>query len=176
MSVCVCLCMWLLSGCGSKIGPQNGTLVNGNKDKNLRSNSWFHFEPFAVCVFVCCICVLVFVCGCYVFPSRCAEKAAGGAGDLQRRKGCAVSRGSAPEKPKALGVEMSVRTLGGTFGDIFFLLLSRIIHMCLLVCCLLPVFLFFSQELFICVLLRRLLVFRLLLLLWPLLRLLFCLL
>lgn len=99
-----------------------------------------------MCVFVCCICVLVFVCGCYVFPSRCAEKAAGGAGDLQRRKGCAVSRGSAPEKPKALGVEMSVRTLGGTFGDIFFLLLSRIIHMCLLACCLLPVFLFFLKN------------------------------
>ena len=36
-----------LYGCGSKIGAQNGTLVNGTKDLNLRSNSWlFDFDRY----------------------------------------------------------------------------------------------------------------------------------
>ena len=34
-------------GCGSKIGTQNETLVNGTKDQNLRSPGWwFHFDPY----------------------------------------------------------------------------------------------------------------------------------
>ena len=37
-------------GCGSKkTGTQNGSLLNGNRDKNLRSNSWclkFIFSPY----------------------------------------------------------------------------------------------------------------------------------
>ena len=34
-------------GCGLKTCTQNGSLVNGNMDQNLRSNSWwFNFDPY----------------------------------------------------------------------------------------------------------------------------------
>ena len=40
----------LAEGCGSniaKIGTQNGSLVDGTKDENLRSNSrWLDFDPY----------------------------------------------------------------------------------------------------------------------------------
>ena len=35
----------------AKIGTQNGTLVNGNMDKRLWSNSWWlDFDPYPYCV------------------------------------------------------------------------------------------------------------------------------
>ena len=39
-----CVSLISSSGCGSKICPQNGTLVSGNMDQNLRP-WWFNFDP-----------------------------------------------------------------------------------------------------------------------------------
>ena len=40
-------------GCGSNICTQHGPLVSGNMDQNLRSNSWFSFDPYPWHVWVC---------------------------------------------------------------------------------------------------------------------------